>query len=79
MASDASVGCSRWTYPTINGNYLVVYCRAVGRYRAPAKGDVASVKVNISDMDIMRCVKKIYGCASICYVKLIIRFLIRIL
>ena len=37
MASDAGVGCSRWTCATINGGDLVVNCWAVGRYRAPVK------------------------------------------
>lgn len=60
MASDANVGCCKWTYPTINSGDLVVNCRAVGRYRAPVKGDVSSIKVDIDDMDITRCIKRIY-------------------
>ena len=60
MASDAGVVCSRWTHPTVNGGDLVVNCLAVGRYRAPVKGDVPSIKVNIRDTDITRCIKRIY-------------------
>jgi hypothetical protein len=65
MASDASICCSRWTCPTIKGSYLVVYCRAVGGYRGPVKGDVSSVKVDVSDTDIVRCIKKIYDCMNL--------------
>lgn len=60
MADDTSVGCGRWTCPTVNGGDLVVNGGAVGGYRTPIEGDMSSVKVDVSDMDITRCIKEIY-------------------
>lgn len=63
MAGDASVGCSKWTCSTINGGDLVENCWAVGGYRTPIEGDMSSVKIDVCDMDILRCIKRIYDCA----------------